>query len=111
MRLNGKVKYIGKKTNNEAEYHALIEGLKAVKPWNPDRLEVYLDAKLVVEQMNLRYKVKAPELKPLHAQATMLLEGFGDVVIRHVDREQNRGADALANKAIDDHLGQTKFSG
>jgi ribonuclease HI len=101
-------KYIGVATNNEAEYHALIEGLKAAQPLNPDRLEVYLDSQLVVEQMNGPYKVRKPELKLLYDQAKKLRGGFSEVVIRHIGREQNGVADALANQAINEHLGITE---
>jgi len=111
MRLRGLHRWLGVTTNNEAEYHALIEGLKAVKDWKPDRLEIYLDSKLVVEQMNGRYRIKAPELVPLHQRATELLRGLPDVAIAHVEREKNRGADALANMAIDAHVKKTKFGG
>jgi ribonuclease HI len=103
MRLRGLHRYLGTATNNEAEYHALIEGLKALKEWNPDRLEVYMDSKLVVEQVNGGYKVKKPELQQLHRKAKELLDGFGEVVVKHVERERNKGADALANRAIDEH--------
>jgi ribonuclease HI len=104
MRLRGLKKYIGRATNNVAEYQALIEGLKAAAEWKPERLEIYLDSKLVVEQVNGAYRVRKPELKPLYGQAKHLLGGFDDVVISHVEREKNRGADALANMAIDDHV-------
>ena|SRR5579872_3757106 len=111
MRLRGLHRWLGVTTNNEAEYRALIEGLKAVKDWRPDRLEVYLDSKLVVEQMNGRYRIKAPELQPLHAQAKELLKEFPEFEIAHVERAKNRGADALANMAIDAHVPKTKFGG
>jgi len=104
--LRGLHRYIGRATNNEAEYHALIEGLKAATEWKPDRLEVYLDSKLVVEQINGTYRVKKPELMPLHRRAKELLGGFDEVVIAHVERERNRGADALANRALDEHANQ-----
>jgi len=111
MRLRGLHRWLGVTTNNEAEYHALIEGLRAVKDWKPDRLEVYLDSKLVVEQMNGRYRTKAPELIPLHEKAIGLLRQFPDVHVAHVDREKNRGADALANMAIDANVPRKKFGG
>jgi probable phosphoglycerate mutase len=104
LRLRGLHRWLGTATNNEAEYEALIEGLKAVGEWQPDRLEVYLDSKLVVEQINGGYRVKKPELLPLHRRAKELLDGFREVVISHVEREKNRGADALANMAIDEHV-------
>ena len=111
MRLRGFHRYLGTATNNEAEYLALLDGLKAVKEWKPDRLEVYLDSKLVVEQMNGRYKIKAPELIPLHRQATELMQEFRDFKVEHVEREKNRGADALANQAIDARVPKKKFGG
>jgi ribonuclease HI len=111
MRLRGFHRYLGTATNNEAEYHALIEGLNAVKDWDPDRLEVYLDSKLVVEQVNGRYKIKAPELLPLHRRASELLSQFKDHTVAHVEREKNRGADYLANKAIDEKVPKKKFGG
>jgi ribonuclease HI len=106
MRLNGKTKYIGTATNNEAEYQALIEGLKAVSEWKPDRLEVYMDSKLVAEQVKGSYRIKEPRMLALQRKAKDLLSGFSEYEIKHVERERNKGADALANRAIDEHLGK-----
>jgi ribonuclease HI len=103
MRLRGLHRYLGPATNNEAEYYALIEGLKALREWKPDRLEIYMDSKLVVEQLKGVYKVKKPELQRLHRTAMELLAGFGEVEVKHIERERNKGADALANRAIDEH--------
>ena len=103
MRLWGGCRYIGTATNNVAEYLALIDGLKKAAEWKPDRLEVYLDSQLVAEQVAGRYRVKKPELQALHRQVTALLAGFADVSVTHVEREKNRGADALANRAIDEY--------
>jgi ribonuclease HI len=101
IRLRTFHRFIGQATNNEAEYHALIDGLKAVAEWKPDRLEIYLDSKLVVEQVKGKYRVKKPHLQPLHRRATELLKQFGEVSIDYVEREANRGADKLANMALD----------
>jgi ribonuclease HI len=103
LRLRGLCQYIGTATNNRAEYLALITGLREVAEWKPDQLEVFLDSQLVVEQLNGRYRVKNADLKPLHEQARALLRTFPEVVIRHVERERNKGADALANRAIDEY--------
>jgi ribonuclease HI len=111
MRLRGLHRFLGRATNNEAEYLALIDGLKAVADWKPDRLEIYLDSNLVVEQIKGKYRVKKPELQPLHKQAMELLAGLGEVVISHVEREKNRGADALANMALDEHVKKRTTSG
>ena len=98
-------RFIGVATNNEAEYHALIDGLKAVAEWKPDRLEIYLDSKLVVEQVKGTYRVKKPELQPLYNEVKHLLGGFADTPeIKHVERESNKGADKLANMALDAHV-------
>jgi ribonuclease HI len=105
IRLRGLCRYIGKATNNVAEYLALIEGLNAVSEWKPDRVEVYLDSKLVVEQVRGNYRVKNAALAPLHARATKLMGALPEVEIRHVAREKNKGADALANRAIDEWKG------
>ena len=102
MRLAGQHRWLGEKTNNEAEYLALIDGLKAVQEWKPDRVEIFMDSKLVVEQVNDRYRIKEARLKALHDQAKTLMAGL-QVRVSHVEREKNKGADALANKAIDAH--------
>jgi ribonuclease HI len=101
MRLWGGCRYAGTATNNRAEYLALIDGLRKVAEWKPDRLEVYMDSQLVVEQVSGRYRVRNPDLEPLHRQAMALLRNFPRFTVSHVPREQNRGADALANRAID----------
>jgi ribonuclease HI len=111
MRLRGLHRWLGVTTNNEAEYQALIEGLKAVADWKPDRVELYLDSKLVVEQMNGRYRVKSAELAPLYKRASDLVQQLPEVKISHVDREKNKGADALANMAIDAHVKKPKPAG
>ena len=103
MRLRGFHRRIGTATNNEAEYQALIDGLKAVAEWKPDRLEIYLDSKLVVEQMKGSYRVKKPELKRKYDEAKQLLGGFSEVEIAYNERGSNRGADDLANRALDEH--------
>ena len=108
MRLRGFHRYIGVATNNEAEYRALIDGLNAISEWHPDRLEVNVDSQLVVEQVNGRYKVKKPELQPLHQKVAELLGAFPEVVVRHIEREKNKGADALVNMALDEQRARSK---
>jgi len=105
-------RFIGVRTNNEAEYQALIDGLKAAAEWKPDRLEIYLDSKLVVEQVNGSYRVKKPELQPLYQQVKELLGAFPDTPeIKHVERENNKGADKLANMALDDQVKKAQVRG
>ncbi|HEX5641844.1 MAG TPA: Nif3-like dinuclear metal center hexameric protein, partial [Thermoleophilia bacterium] len=93
--------FIGKATNNVAEYQALIAGLEIALDRGVERLDVFLDSELVVRQVNGRYKVKDAGLKPLHQQACLLLSKFHEVDVKHVRREQNAAADALVNQAID----------
>jgi ribonuclease HI len=111
MRLRALHRWLGTMTNNQAEYHALIEGLKAVREWKPDRLEIFLDSKLVVEQVKGTYKIKEPELQKLHIEVMQLLREFPEYEIKHVGREENRGADHLANVAIDEKVPKRKFGG
>ncbi len=102
-RLRGLCRYIGTASNNVAEYLALIEGLAAAREWSPDELEAFLDSKLVVEQMEGRYRVKNEALQTLHKRARELYAGFPKASIAYVPREKNKGADALANRAIDEY--------
>lgn len=102
LRLRGLTRYIGIATNNQAEYRALIEGLEALRDWKPEGVEVYLDSRLVVEQVKGNFKVKNADLRPLHRRAQELLRSLPVAKVEHVEREKNRGADALANRAIDD---------
>src|SRR5436189_3581781 len=62
-------KYLGRLTNNQAEYQALILGLKAVAKYHPAAVRVYMDSELIVNQMNGRYKVRHDDLLPLHEEA------------------------------------------
>jgi ribonuclease HI len=107
MRLWGGHRFVGTATNNQAEYLALIDGLRKVAEWKPDSLEVYMDSELVVKQVSGRYKVRHADLQPLHRQALRLLQGFPRVDVRHVPRERNHGADALANRAMDEGTGKS----
>ena len=68
----------------------------------PDRLEIYLDSKLVVEQIKGAYRVRNAKLQPLYRRAKELLGGFAEVDIAYNERERNKGADALANLALDE---------
>jgi ribonuclease H / adenosylcobalamin/alpha-ribazole phosphatase len=92
---------IGWATNNVAEYEALIEGLKLARRWGVEHLDVFMDSKLVVEQMRGSFKVKHPGLKPLHASARALANEFKRVRFKAVPRHLNTHADRLVNEAID----------
>ena len=94
-------KYIGRATNNVAEYYGLITALDHAAAQGIERLLVRSDSELLVRQMQGRYKVKSADLRPLHERARKLAHGFAYFAIEHVPREQNREADELANSALD----------
>ena len=101
-------RYIGIKTNNQAEYMAVIEALKYLNDNYCDKdieATFFLDSQLVVEQLNQRYKVKNEGLKPLFWQIRDLMMKLGGrITFSSIPREQNKEADRLVNKAIDNHL-------
>jgi ribonuclease HI len=92
---------LGVRTNNEAEYHALITALEYLKDVRPAEVEFRLDSELVVKQIGGQYKVKEPRLQALHGQVIMLLNAVKKFKFRHVRREENARADELANEALD----------
>ena len=92
---------IGVDTNNVAEYKAVIEGLKAVAAFDPDRVTLRADSQLLIRQLKGEYRVKAANLKPLFIEAKRLVGSLGRVKLEHVPREQNKVADGLANAALD----------
>lgn len=92
---------LGVRTNNEAEYLALITALEYIKGARPAEAEFRLDSELVVRQLNGQYKVKEPRLQALYGQVIMLLNAVPKYKIRHVRREDNARADGLANEALD----------
>jgi probable phosphoglycerate mutase len=94
-------KYLGRATNNVAEYFALITALDYCATSNISRLRVRSDSELLVRQMQGRYKVKSESLKPLHERAIRQSKGLAYFAIEHIPREQNSEADALANVALD----------
>ncbi len=96
--------FIGETTNNVAEYRALLLALAEAGKLAPAAVTVKSDSELLVRQLNGVYKVKAEQLKPLFLEAVRRLRGFPSARILHVGREENRAADSLANRAIDDHF-------
>lgn len=94
---------IGIETNNVAEYRALIEGLKIAKRYHPNRLVCHLDSELVVKQLNGEYKVKMPTMKTFFDEIQELSQDFSDITFQHIPRSDNYRADALVNKALDEH--------
>lgn len=92
---------IGRATNNVAEYRGLIAGLDDALKLGATEAAVYLDSKLLVEQMSGRWKVKHPDLIELNAQARGLAARFDTISYSWIPRERNSHADRLANEAMD----------
>jgi ribonuclease HI len=92
---------LGRTPNNVAEYRALLLGLARAKALGADEVEVVNDSELVAKQVNGLYKVKHPDMRPLHAEATKALRGFPSWTVRSVPRAKNARADRLVNEALD----------
>ena len=92
---------IGRTTNNVAEYKAVVAALELVAMFEPDEVLVRADSQLLVRQIDGRYRVKAPNLKPLYAEVRRLVDELPSVDFEHVRREANTRADGLANEALD----------
>lgn len=90
-----------KATNNVAEYHGLLRGLEAAAELGASEVEFYMDSKLVVEQINGRWKIKHPDMRELALQARQIIGGFASFSLDWVPREKNRVADKLSNDAMD----------
>lgn len=101
--------YIGQTTNNIAEYTALVKALKEALEMNFEGIEVISDSELMVKQINGEYQVKSEGLKPLYKEACELLKEFKIFTVRHVRREQNKEADKLANRGIDEALDENEI--
>lgn len=99
--LNEVAAFIGIATNNVAEWRGVIAGMEAARDLGVTALTVRLDSELVVRQLTGVYKVKHPDMIPLHAKAKILMRAFAVLQIGHVPRAQNAHADALANAAMD----------
>ncbi|HEY42127.1 MAG TPA: ribonuclease HI family protein [Dehalococcoidia bacterium] len=93
-------KRIGRATNNQAEYQALIAALEKAIELGARQVDIRLDSELVVKQMKGRYRVKNAALRPLYLKVGQLLSQLEGFTISSVPREQNTEADRLANKAL-----------
>ncbi len=98
--------YLGHRTNNFAEYQALIGALEYAVEHGPKALKVISDSELLVRQIKGIYKVKEPTLRDLHARASQLIAQLDWFNIEHVLRGHNREADELANQAMDKGSGR-----
>ena len=97
-------RYLGKQTNNVAEYEGLLLGLKHARELGYREVEVRADSQLLIRQLKGEYAVRHAGLKPLHAEALRLLRSFDRYDLQHVPREENALADEMSNRAIDEEM-------
>jgi ribonuclease HI len=95
--------YLGRRTNNYAEYAGLLAALEYCAGHGLRRLRVLSDSELLVRQLTGRYKVRSAELRPLYERAQGLIRALDWFRVEHVRREKNREADRLVNKTLDRH--------
>ena len=93
---------IGRATNNQAEYRAIIAALEEAVRLGVKQVDIKMDSELVVKQISGEYRVKKATLKPLYQQVKQLLGLLKDFTITHIPRQQNTEADKLAHKALND---------
>jgi ribonuclease HI len=103
-------KFLGVQTNNVAEYSGLVAALEFAIQNGYKNVQVVSDSELLVKQMRGQYKVNSPDLKPLHERARTMSRKLESFDIRHVLRAQNKDADRLANRAMDEGMGKPASS-
>lgn len=96
--------YLGEATNNVAEYRALLLALDRLEALGAKEVIIRADSQLMIRQLTGEYRVKNEGLKPLFTEARARLRTFDSVTLEHVPREDNKDADRLANRAIDEEM-------
>ena len=94
---------IGRTTNNQAEYRAVIAALEEATRLGAREVTINLDSELIVRQVNGKYRVKNAALKPLYQQVKEFQSRFESFTITHIPRQQNKEADRLAHIALRGH--------
>ena len=97
-------RFLGKQTNNVAEYQGLLLGLRRARQMGARDVEVRADSQLLVRQLDGKYAVKNEVLRRLHEEALALLRSFERYELMHIPREQNDLADEMSNRAIDEQM-------
>lgn len=97
-------KFLGKQTNNYADYMGLLMGLKRAKDLGVREVEVFADSELMIRQISGRYQVRSPSLRPLYDETLVLLNHFERVKLVHVPHEMNRAAEEMSTRAIEERL-------
>ncbi|MHC4482176.1 MAG: phosphoribosylglycinamide formyltransferase [Planctomycetota bacterium] len=99
-KLCAKALFLGRTTNNVAEYTAVCKALEAAKQIGARSLAIFSDSELLVKQINGEYKVKSEQIRPLFRQIVNLLDGFENWKVQHITRDKNKEADKLVNRAL-----------
>jgi len=97
-------RFLGKQTNNHAEYQGALLGLRRARALGATSIELLSDSQLLIRQLQGNYRVKNPGLLPLYKEALQWLAQFSKVTLTYIPREKNRAADAMSNRAIDEVL-------
>lgn len=98
--------YMGMATNNQAEYYGMIKGLERARDLGIDKIRLFSDSQLVVNQMNGIYKVRNQELAPLHQQLKQLADSFENISFSYVPRALNATSDKEVNRILDEQQGR-----
>lgn len=96
--------YLGRTTNNQAEYRALVLGLEELLRMNVKKISCFLDSELVVKQLNGQYRVKDKDLRLPYEKILKLAGEFKEIKFSHIRREKNKEADKLVNEELDKHF-------
>jgi ribonuclease HI len=96
--------FLGTQTNNHAEYMGAILGLRRARALGAEEVQLVADSQLLIRQLEGHYRVKNAGLRPLYEEARALLLGFRRHTLTHLPREENREADEMSNRAIDERL-------
>jgi len=94
-------KFIGRSTNNEAEYQAVVEALKTCGEKKNLDIEFFIDSLLIVNQLNGKFKVKEPRMKKYFNEIKLLEKNFKSVKYTHIERSKNYAADKIVNEVLD----------
>ena len=95
-------RFLGIRTNNYAEWTAVEDALREALRLGASHVDLRMDSELVARQISGRYRVKHPDLKPIHASVMTMLGQLDGYTVGHVPRELNKDADRLSNVAIDE---------
>jgi len=101
-------RYLGHKTNNEAEYGALLLGLQQAKKLGAESIRIFTDSELIERQVKGIYRVKEPRLRLLHQKVMESLKAFASFEMESIPRQENQEADLLANQAIEREIRREK---